>query len=323
MAHRVVVWGTGNVGIPALRIVAASPELELVGVLVSNPAKVGRDAGALAGLEPLGIEATDDVDAILDLRPDAVAYCASGDFRPAEALDDVEKALRAGANVVSTSIYPLYDPTSAPAALRARMTAACREGGTSCFVSGIDPGFINDVIPLALSGLCEEIREIRAFEIFNYAYYDQPEAVRTLIGFGEPMSQTPPMILPGVPTMIWGGVIRLLARGLGLEIDEVDEVVERRPLEKTVENRLGVFEAGTQGAFRFEVRALVDGVPKIVVDQRHGSTIRWRRTGRTRAKAPARTGFASPVGRTSISRSSPRMMQATGRRVAIPPPSPG
>ncbi len=266
MAHRVVVWGTGNVGIPALRIVAASPELELVGVLVSNPAKVGRDAGALAGLEPLGIEATDDVDAILDLRPDAVAYCASGDFRPAEALDDVEKALRAGANVVSTSIYPLYDPTSAPVALRERMTAACREGGTSCFVSGIDPGFINDVIPLALSGLCEEIREIRAFEIFNYAYYDQPEAVRTLIGFGEPMSQTPPMILPGVPTMIWGGVIRLLARGLGLEIDEVDEVVERRPLEKTVENRLGVFEAGTQGAFRFEVRALVDGVPKIVVD---------------------------------------------------------
>ncbi len=266
MARRVVVWGTGNVGIPALRTVVSNPELELAGVLVSNPAKVGRDAGELVGLPPLGVVATDDVDGTLAAGADALAYCASGDFRPEAALDDIERALRAGLDVVSTSVYPLYDPTSAPPALRARMSEACRAGGTSCFVSGIDPGFINDVIPLALSGLCEEIHEVRAYEIFNYAYYDQPEAVRNLVGFGLPMDRMPPMILPGVPTMVWGGVIRLLARGLGVELDDIEEQVERRPLEQTVENQLGVFEAGTQGAFRFEVRGLVGGTPKIVVD---------------------------------------------------------
>ncbi len=266
MPRKVVVWGTGNVGVPALRTVVSNPELELVAVIVSNPQKVGRDAGELAGLPPTGILATDDAGAVLAGDADAVAYCASGDFRPDDALADMERCLRAGKNVVSTSVYPLYDPTSAPPAIRDRMGGACREGSASCFVSGIDPGFINDVLPLALSGLCEEIHEVRAYEIFNYAFYDQAEAVRTLVGFGMPMDQTPPMILPGVPTMVWGGVIRLAARGLGIELDDIHEEVERRPLDHTVENRLGVFDKGTQGAFRFEVRGLVRGVPKIVVD---------------------------------------------------------
>ena len=48
MTYRVVVWGTGNVGRPAIRAVAAHRDLELVGVVVSNPAKVGKDAGELA-----------------------------------------------------------------------------------------------------------------------------------------------------------------------------------------------------------------------------------------------------------------------------------
>jgi hypothetical protein len=58
MMSRVVVWGTGNVGRPAVRAVAAHRDLELAGVVVANPDKVGRDAGELAGLERLGVMAT-------------------------------------------------------------------------------------------------------------------------------------------------------------------------------------------------------------------------------------------------------------------------
>jgi hypothetical protein len=228
VALRVAVWGTGNVGTAALRAVVANPALTLAGVIVANRAKVGRDAGELCGLGPLGIPATDDVERVL---ADAVAYCASGDFRPDAAIADVERCVRAGCNVVSTSIYPLYDPPSAPPDLRARMEDACRAGDASLFVSGIDPGFINDVVPLALSGLCETIEEIRAFEIFNYELYEQPDAVRFLVGFGQPLDSVPPMVAPGVPSMVWGGQIRLMARGLGVELGEVREVLERLPLE--------------------------------------------------------------------------------------------
>jgi hypothetical protein len=246
--------------------VIADPALELAGVIVSQAVKVGRDAGELAELRPVGVAASNDVAGVLAKGVDAVAYCASGDFRPDAAFDDVERALRAGCSVVSTALYPFYDPTSAPEDLRRRMEDACRAGGASLFVSGIDPGFINDVVPLLASGLCQEIEEIRAFEIFNYELYAQPDAVRYLVGFGQPLDSVPPMVAPGVPTMVWGGQIRLIARGLGLTLDEIREDVERRPLTRDVTNPLGTFAAGTQGALRFEVQGWIGGRPRIIVE---------------------------------------------------------
>jgi len=266
MPYRVIVWGTGNVGRPALRTVVSNPALELVGVIVSNPDKVGEDAGTLCGLGSLGIAATDDVATALGGDADAIAYCASGDFRPDEALDDIERSLRAGLDVVSTAAYPLYDPKSAPPELRRRMTAACEEGDSSLFVSGIDPGYINDLVPLLMSGLCEQVEEIRAFEHFSYATYHAPDAVRDLVGFGMPMDVTPPMVTPTVPTMVWGGLIRLVARALEVELDDIREAVDRRALERTVTVPVGTFEEGTQGALRFEVQGIVDGKPAIVVE---------------------------------------------------------
>lgn len=266
MPHRVIVWGTGNVGVPALRIVLSNPALELAAVIVANPAKVGRDAGELCGMPATGVRATDDVAAALAAGADAVAYCASGDFRPTEAVDDVERCLRTGLNVVSTSIYPLYDPLSAPSELRERIGAACSAGNASIFVSGVDPGFINDVVPLLLSGLCERVDELRAFEIFNYSSYAQEDAVRHLVGMGQPLDATPPMLTPGVPSMVWGGPIRLMARGLGLTLDDIRERVEKRPLPRTVTTQLGQFDEGTMGAFRLEIEGIVGGRPLLVVD---------------------------------------------------------
>jgi len=266
MPHRVIVWGTGNVGVPALRIVVSNPALELAGVIVANPAKVGKDAGELCGLPPTGVRATDDVAAALASGADAVAYCASGDFRPTEAIDDIERCLRAGLNVVSTSVYPLYDPTSAPEDLRTRIGAACAAGNASIFVSGVDPGFINDVMPILLAGFCERVDEIRAFELFNYSSYAQPDAVRNLVGMGQPMDATPPMLTPGVPTMVWGGPIRLMARGLGLELEGIRESVVKRALPRTVTTQLGQFDEGTMGAFRLEIQGIVGGRALLIVD---------------------------------------------------------
>ncbi len=101
---KVVVWGTGNVGRPALRAVVAHAELDLVGVVVSSPEKVGKDAGELCGLPATGVRAVDSFEAAAQGGVDAVVYAASGDFRPMEDLDDVERCLRAGASVVTTSI---------------------------------------------------------------------------------------------------------------------------------------------------------------------------------------------------------------------------
>jgi hypothetical protein len=263
-----VVWGTGNVGRAAIRAVAAHPALELAGVVVHNPDKVGRDAGELAGLAgELGVVATDDVDAVLAGRPRAVVYAASGDVRPDDALDDVVRAVRAGAVVVTPALYALYDQAGAPPEFRDPVLAAVAEGGGSLFVSGVDPGWGNDVLPLLVSGLGTVVDAIRCQEIFDYSTYDQEESVRYLIGFGQPMEYEPLMLAPSIPTMVWGGQIRLMARALGVELEDIRETMARRPLDATVTTRtMGTFEAGTQGAVRFEVQGIVGGEPRIVIE---------------------------------------------------------
>ncbi|WP_327088338.1 dihydrodipicolinate reductase [Nonomuraea sp. NBC_01738] len=263
-----IVWGTGNVGRAAIRAVAAHPGLELSAVLVHAPDKVGRDAGDLAGLEsPLGVKATNDVEAALATRPGAVVYAASGDIRPDDALADICRAIRAGAVVVTPSLYALYDPVNAPPEVRDPVLAAIAEGGGSLFVSGVDPGWGNDVLPLLVSGLGSVVDAVRCQEIFDYATYDQEDSVRYLVGMGQPMEYDAPMLSPGVPTMVWGGQVRLMARALGLELDEIRETVLRRPLESTVGTKaMGEFEAGTQGAIRFELQGMVDGEAVIVVE---------------------------------------------------------
>jgi hypothetical protein len=263
-----VVWGTGNTGRAAIRAVEAHPALKLTAVIVHNPEKVGRDAGDLAGLgHDLGIVATDDIDAVLAASPRAIVYAASGEIRFDEALADITRAIRGGAVVVTPSLYPLYDQRNAPPELRDPVLAAIAEGGGSLFVSGVDPGWGNDVLPVLISGLGSEIDVIRCQEIFDYSTYEQPDSVRYLVGMGQPMDYEPPMLAPMVPSMVWGGQIRLIARGLGVDIEEIRETLDRRPLENTVTTRtMGDFEAGTQGAVRFEVQGIVDGEPRIVIE---------------------------------------------------------
>lgn len=265
----VVVWGTGNVGRAAIRAVTAHPGLRLTGVIVSSEEKQGKDAGDLAGTGiPLGIPATREIDAALaTLRGrGAVVYAASGELRPEEALSDITRSLTAGAVVVSTSVYPLYDYRNAPAELRAPVEAACLDGDSALFFSGIDPGWGNDVLPVLISGLGSEIEQIRCQEIFDYSTYDAEDSVRYIVGMGQPMDYEPPMVAPGIPSMVWGGQVRMIARALGVQLDEVREVVDRLPLDEPVTTALGDFAAGTQGALRFEVQGLVGDRPVIVVE---------------------------------------------------------
>ncbi|WP_029111875.1 dihydrodipicolinate reductase [Mycobacterium sp. URHB0044] len=264
--RRVAVWGTGNMGSTAIRSATGFPGLQLAAVITSSPAKEGADAATFAGLAaPTGVSATTDVDAALAVC-DAVAYMASGDIRPDEAVNDIERCLRAGVHVVTPSLYSLYDPRSAPREWVDRLSAAAEEGGATLLVSGVDPGWANDALAVMAAGLCTRIRTIRCQEIFDYSTYDQPHAVRVSCGFGGSMEEVPMMLLPSIPTMVWGGNIRLIGRGLGLEIDEITEVVERLPLEASVDNVMGHFEAGTQGAFFLKVIGWAGGKERIVVE---------------------------------------------------------
>ncbi|MBH0776411.1 NAD(P)H-dependent amine dehydrogenase family protein [Nocardia bovistercoris] len=258
MTLRVVQWGTGNVGKHALAGVIAHPELELAGVWVSGPAKAGRDAGELAGVDPVGVVATEDADAILAARPDCVVYCSMTDNRLMEAIEDLKRLLSAGINVVACApVFFQYPFGVLPEDLLGPVRAAAEAGGASLWVNGIDPGFANDLLPLALTGTCLRVDQVRCLEIVDYASYDNRAVMFDIMGFGGPLDEVPMLLQPGVLSLAWGGAVRQLAAGIGVTLDQVTEVYERVPAPESFDIATGRIAEGTAAALRFEVRGMV------------------------------------------------------------------
>jgi hypothetical protein len=263
---RVVVWSTGGIGSIAIRAIHRRAELELVGVWVHSPDKVGRDAGELAGGEPIGVLATDDFDALLALRPDCVVYAASGPEQDAAAVPDYLRMLEAGVNVVTVSSWGLIHPPSYDAIWRGQLEEAAARGQASLYASGIEPGFAADQLPLLLMTQSNSIRSIRASEFALYDTYPVAFMMMDVMGFGRPLDHPALLAMPGALLSAWGPVIGLIADALDVEVEQIREQVDRVATDRTLEVACGTIEAGTCGAIRTQAIGVVQGREAIVIE---------------------------------------------------------
>ncbi|MFM8599040.1 MAG: diacylglycerol kinase [Mycobacterium sp.] len=268
MTIRVAQIGTGNVGAHALRALITNPDYDLTAVWVSSESKAGRDAAELVGLDtPTGITATTDLDEVLATGPDCAVYNAMADNRLMEALADYRKILAAGINVVGSGPVFLQWPWKViPDEMITPLEDAAREGNSSLFVNGIDPGFANDLLPLALAGTCQSVEQLRCVEILDYATYDSATVMFDVMGFGKPMDEIPMLLQPGVLSIGWGSVVRQMAAGLGVELDGIEETYVREPAPEAFDIASGHIPKGSAAALRFEVIGLVDGAPAVVLE---------------------------------------------------------
>jgi 2,4-diaminopentanoate dehydrogenase len=269
MAIRVALVGTGNCGRIALLQLIEDPRFELVAVGVSTDEKVGRDAGELAGLDVVtGVRASNGMDEVLAARPDCLVYTAMGDTRPIEAARDVIAALSAGINVVGSAPGGLQYPWGGamPEKAIAKVEEAAHLGNSSVFITGVDPGFVTDLVPFALTGTCQRIEQVRTMEIADYATYDGAEVMKIVMGFGNPMDQPGMLFYPGVLSAAWGTAIHMLGAGLGVEIDKITEHFELEPAPEDIEVATGVIAKGTVAAMRFEINGMAGENPVVVVE---------------------------------------------------------
>lgn len=267
MGHRVIQWGTGNVGFHSLRHIIRHPELELVGVHAHNPAKVGQDAARLCGLsEDTGIQATNDVEALLALGADVVVYTVKGETRPREVIPELERILASGTNVSSTSMISFVYPAFADPAMREPLEKACQEGSSTFYVNGVDPGFSGDVLPLAALQLADQIDEIRVQELCDYSTYEDPEFTGVSFGFGRPADYTPPLAFPGVLRGAWGGMVQMMADRIGIELDEIRETFERCYTDEAFDTPMTHVPKDTCAAVRFQLEGMAHGRPVVVTE---------------------------------------------------------
>jgi hypothetical protein len=301
MAYRVVQWTTGNVGRRSIRAVAANPNLELVGCYVHSDAKAGIDVGTLAGIEPIGIEATRDIHALLALAPDCVSY---NPMWPST--DELVAILEAGINVSATAAFITGHAFGNDD--RARIEAACAKGKSSIFGSGMNPGFAN-LLGLVSAGICDRIDSITVLESVDSTGYNSPET-ELPIGFTRPPNDPalPEMVRSG--TAVFGDAVLMMADALGLEVDDV--VCESNFAVATEKLELGymTIEEGCVAGIEASWQGRVAGETKI--DLR----VRWRKGQALQPDWPLEHGYlveieGQPCVKTKLEIRPPKDFKAT------------
>jgi hypothetical protein len=254
--YRVIQWATGNLGRAAIEGIASHPELELAGCWVHAAEKAGRDAGEIAGIGPVGVRATRDVDALLASDADCVLYSP---LLPKS--DEVMRILESGKNVVTPLGWFFPDRASASVA---ELEAACRRGGVTLHGTGIHPGGITERFPLMISALSRNIRHVRAEEFSDIRSYAAVNVVRDVMLFGkspEAAAKSPMLRILG------GGFeqsIRMVASALGFALDpETRTRHEMAVATAPIESPVGTLAPGSVAAQRFSWQGTVRGEPVV------------------------------------------------------------
>jgi len=256
MGYRVIQWATGGVGRAAIEGILSHPELELVGCWVHSEDKVGKDVGLLCEMDPIGVTATNDVDALLALDADCVMYSPIMANRK-----EIIRILESGKNVVTPLgyFYPGKRDVS-------DLQAACIAGGVTLHGTGIHPGGITERFPLMVSALSRNITHVRAEEFSDIRTYDAPFVVGEIMGFGktpEDAAKSPMLDAMG------GGFLEsvdMVADALGFDLDD-DKRTNHEVAVATVpiDSPIGIIEPGLVAAQRFTWQATVRGQVVITV----------------------------------------------------------
>jgi 4-hydroxy-tetrahydrodipicolinate reductase len=161
---RVMHHGLGPLGAAAVRQVAHRPGLKSVGGIDVDPTIVGRDLGEVAGLtKRLGIKVSRDaVKALRSAKPDVVVLCTSSTLR--QVMPQIETILKSRAAVVSTAeelAYPRYAHVRAAR----RIDAWAKRAKVAVLGTGVNPGFVMDALPIALTAVCERVDRVTVHRI--------------------------------------------------------------------------------------------------------------------------------------------------------------
>jgi hypothetical protein len=256
--YRVVQWATGSIGRQAIRAFATNPTFELVGVYVTSADKVGKDAGQLAGIDPIGVTAVGDIESILELDADCIHYA------PLHAdVDDMCRILAAGTNIVTPVGFVF--PSALAGDVSARLAAACEQGASSLHGTGIHPGFSGDLLPLTFARLCRRIDKIVVQEVADLARHPSAPMMIDGLGFARSREECLAHPAPIVETMdrIFAESITLVATGLGVELDEVTTEYDVAVATKELTVRTGSIPIGGVGGMRWVWSGIHRGAPLI------------------------------------------------------------
>ncbi|HMS77154.1 NAD(P)H-dependent amine dehydrogenase family protein [Gordonia sp. (in: high G+C Gram-positive bacteria)] len=271
---RVFQVATGNLGTETIGRIQRHPDLELVGLHCYSPEKIGRDAGEIVGIDPVGVTATGTVEEIIAVAPDVLTF--HGVF-PDE--DLYVKVLEAGINIVTTAdwITGYHRDTNHPHPSGRKVSEliaeACERGGSTFYGSGMNPG-LNQILGIVHTADVAEIEHISVTESVDVSCHHSVDTWKA-VGYGRPVDD------PTIPdslykyTAVFADSVYLMADAFGLELDEVRFTYELGACTKDVDLGWYQLPKGSLGGNFISYQGVVDGVTRIE------SNLEWQMTPHT------------------------------------------
>jgi hypothetical protein len=249
---RVVQWATGNIGTRSLRAIIEHPKLQLAGVYVHSQSKAGHDAGALCGLDPVGVIATNDIDQIIALGADCVLYMQQWcNF------DDISRLLASGCNVVTTRVE-FHNPAMLDPAVREQVESACRQGRSSIYSTGSSPGFITEAVPLVLTSIQRRLDCLTIDEFADLSRRESPDLLFNIMGYGKPPAEFGEERLADIKAGFTASLGQL-ADAISMPLDGFAVSGEVAVTRGTTTISAGELAKGTVGAQRITVSGIRNG----------------------------------------------------------------
>ncbi len=267
MTCKVIQWTLGTVAREAVIGIAGHRDLELVGAWTHAAEKDGRDVGEIFGLDPLGVTATGDADALLAMPADCVVFMRNREWvrDPLPVLPELQRILRAGKNVVNLFWPSLVDPRPLGDEVYKPLQEACLEGGSSLLTVGMDPGYGTAALALAALPLAREVESVRMIQIMNNAYWEG-EGITLFYGFGQRDPAKSHMLTPGVTTSYHQTTLHLLADAIGVAIDEIVEDHDLIYADQAFDIASGHVPKDTISGIHYRVKGMSGGKARVSVE---------------------------------------------------------
>jgi len=222
----VAQYGIGPIGAEITRLLLKKPWVKLVAAVDIDPDKIGKDVGAVIGLDrEVGVKVTADVQG----KPDVI--CHSTGSRLRDVNGQLKELLARGCHVVSTCeelSFPL------DAAIREELQQVARAHNVTLLGTGVNPGFVMDKLPLTITSVCQEVTSVEIIRIQNASTRREP--LQRKVGAGMTPEEFRAAVDSGkIKHMGLRESLMLVGNGLGVDFESVsDEKIEPIVAEREV-----------------------------------------------------------------------------------------
>jgi hypothetical protein len=264
MAYKVFQWASGGVGRHTARVAHERDSLELVGMHVFSASKVGQDAGELVGIGNIGVAATSDIEAVKNSDADVVIHTSLPSLIAGEKedqdLDDFCELLAAGKNVITVVGY-MYPKVHGQAVVN-RLEEACRAGNSTFHSTGLNPGWMGDLLPLTISALCETIEHIHVEEVSSFEAYPSPEIMFDSMNFNKTPEEYDVAIKRQKKWLdsLFRESVQMVADALDMGVTEVVSTLETELAAEDLKVAAGTVRKGTVAGQHWRWSGMADGV---------------------------------------------------------------